>query len=111
MAGSPLALLERQIRKVRRRLFLQHLINSLIFAWLGACTVFAAWWLAKPYALGATAQPWMDWTIGGIAFAVSSAIAVVVAVRRTPPPVTAALSLDERFQLRERVTTSLTLPP
>jgi hypothetical protein len=110
MAGSPVALLERQVRKVRRRLFLQHLVNGLIFAWLGACAVFAAWWLAKPYALGASAQLWMDWAVGGIAFVVSTVIAVVLAARRTPPPVTAALSLDERFQLRERVTTSLTLP-
>src|SRR5262245_43823171 len=110
MAGSPVPLLERQVRKVRRRLFLQHLVNGLVFAWLGACAVFAAWWLAKPYALGASAQPWMDWTVGAIAFVVSSIIATIVALRRTPSTVTAALSLDERFQLRERVTTSLTLP-
>ena len=55
MAGSPVSLLERQVRKVRRRLFLQHLVNGLVLGWLGACAVFAAWWLARPYALGANA--------------------------------------------------------
>src|SRR5436189_5260635 len=111
MAGPPVTLLERQVRKVRRRLFMQHLVNGLIFGWLGACAVFAGWWLARPFAITPNQQPWFDWTVGIALFVVATIAATADAVRRTPSLEAAALSLDERFQLRERVTTSLTLPP
>src|SRR5262245_7957130 len=111
MSGTSTAMLERQVNKVRRRLFVQNCVNGLIVAWVAACAVMAAWLLARPYWPGDSAQPWMDWTVGGLAFGISSLAAVVLARRNTPAPVQAALSLDERFQLRERVTTSLTLSP
>src|SRR5262245_48994030 len=111
MAGSPVALLERQVGKVRRRLFLQHLVNGLIFAWLAACALFALWWLARPYVFVSAVPPWIDWTVGSVLFVLATINAVVIAARRTPSAVDAALFLDHRFQLRERVTTSLMLEP
>jgi hypothetical protein len=111
MSGKSTVMLERQVQKVRRRLFVQGCVNGLIVAWISACAAIAAWLLAKPLLLGASAKPWMDWAVGGAVFAVSSLSALIWAYRRVPAPVHAALSLDERFQLRERVTTSLTLSP
>jgi hypothetical protein len=109
MAGSSHAMLERQVRKVRRRMFIQAAVNGLIVACVAACGVLAGWLLAKPHFLGDSVRPWMDWAVGGAAFAISTLGAMIWAYRSTPAPVEAALSLDERFQLRERVTTSLTL--
>ncbi len=109
MAPNPKLMLERQVQKVRRQMFMQAAVNGLIVGWLAACGVVAIWFLAKPFALGENASPWMDWAIGGAAAALSTIAALIWAYRKTPAPVQAALSLDERFQLRERVTTSLTL--
>jgi hypothetical protein len=111
MTGSPVLVLERQVNRVRRRLFLQLLLNRLVIALTIGCALMAVWVLAKPYALGEHFRPWMDWAVGGSIFAVAVAVAVGLSIRRLPDKVSAALSLDERFQLRERVTTSLMLSP
>jgi hypothetical protein len=107
----PTSMLERQVQKVRRRMFVQNCVNSLIVAWISACAAMAGWLLLKPYMVGNSPQPWMDWAVGGTALGVFSLAAILWARRRTPAPIQAALSFDERFQLRERVTTSLTLSP
>src|SRR5262245_46374962 len=110
MASAPQSLLDRQVRRVRRRLFIQACLNRLIVAAVVACALFAVWVLAKPYALGVT-KPWVDWAVGGGVFSLAAIVAVVLAVRRAPTSVEAALSLDQRFNLRERVTTSLMMRP
>lgn len=109
MSSLTHVLLKRQIQRVRRRLFMQLCVNRLIVALVAACAAFAVWFLAKPWVLGHSTKPWMDWAVGGLAFALSSAVAIVLAWRKMPDEVAAALALDERFQLRERVTTTLTL--
>ena len=106
---NPTTMLERQVRKVRRRLFIQAALNGLVVAWLAVCAVLALWLLAKPYILGGALNSSLDWIVGGVAFGVGAIAALIWAYRHTPATVQAALSLDERFQLRERVTTSLTL--
>jgi len=111
MATSSVPFLDWQVNRVRRRMFFQHLVNASIVAWVVACAAFAGWWLARPHVLGATLQPWMDWTAGVGIFAVATIVAVVLSIRRTPNAIFAALSLDDRFQLRERVTTSMLLTP
>jgi hypothetical protein len=111
MAGAPSNWLGWQVRRVRRRLFLQNLVNATIIAWLVGCAIFAAWWLARPYLFEGAPRPWADWAAGSTIFVVASLAAIIIAWRRSPSPISAALSLDERFQLRERVTTSLTLAP
>ena len=47
MASVPVSLLDRQVRKVRRRLFLQSCLNRLIVAWVSACAVMAVWLLME----------------------------------------------------------------
>jgi hypothetical protein len=111
MSGSPVLILERQVNRVRRRLFLQLLLNRLVLALVIGCALMAIWVLARPYALGERLRPWMDWTAGSGIFGLAVISAILLAMRRLPDKVSAALALDERFQLRERVTTSLMLSP
>ena len=110
MASASNTLLDRQVRTVRRRLLIQACINRLIVALVIACALTAMWVLAKPYALGVT-KPGVDWAVGGGIFAAATLAAIVLAVRQAPSAVDAALSLDHRFNLRERVTTTLTMRP
>ncbi len=108
MALAPL--LQRQIIRVRRRLFVQQLLTYLVWTWLVALIASAVWFLAQPLLLD-DAPTWLRWTVLGSGLGVGTVLAVGLAVLKAPSVVTAALSLDERFQLRERVTTSLTLEP
>jgi hypothetical protein len=100
--------LDRQVARVRRRLFLQGLLEALVGAWLGALVLAAGWFLAGPY-LQPDAASWLRWAIAGGIVAIATLLAVVLSARRMPSRVAAALALDERFNLKERVTTSLTL--
>ncbi len=109
MPRSTATTLERQVARVRRRLFLQNLLVLLVWAWAGALAVGVAWFLAQPYVLR-DALPWYRWAVLGGAVGLATLGAVALAVWRRPSPVVAALSLDERFGLKERATTALTLP-
>jgi hypothetical protein len=110
MASPIPSLLERQVARVQRRLFLQTLLNVLIGCWSGAFVLAAAWFLIQPWLL-ADPAPGLRWAIAGGILGVATVSAGVLAALRTPPRIAAALSLDERFGLKERVTTSLTLAP
>src|SRR5262245_18390514 len=109
MASIPVPALEKQVKRVRRRLFLQACVNRLIVAWTIGCVLMAAWVLAKPYVFTVSAKPWLDWAAGSAIFALATITSIVLAIRSTPSLVASALALDQRFKLRERVTTSLTL--
>ncbi len=109
MARSTPPLLHRQIARVGRRLFAQTLLNALAWCWAAALLLTLAWFLVQPLAFAA--PEWLRWAVAGGALAVGAAAAVVFAVVRAPSRLAAALSLDEKFGLRERVTTSLTLTP
>ena len=105
VAPSPL---HRQLGRVSRRLFIQKLVDSLAWSWAGALLVAAVWFLVQPYALGQQSE-WLRWAIAGGLLGISTVVAVVVAILRAPNQLSAALELDGRFGLRERVTTSMTL--
>src|SRR5258708_7695817 len=108
MAQSTPWLLDRQINRVRRRLFLQQLLVYLAWGWLGALLVATVWFLAQPLLIQ-DAPAWLRWTVLSGCMGAATLGAVAWGVFNAPSALTAALSLDERFQLRERVTTSLTL--
>ncbi len=105
VAPSPL---HRQLGRVSRRLFIQKLVDALAWSWAGALLVAAVWFLVQPYALGQQSE-WLRWTVAGGLLGISTVAAVVVAILQAPNQLTAALELDGRFGLRERVTTSMTL--
>ena len=108
MALSSAPPLDRQLARVRRRLFVQTLLHSLVWCWLASLACAAGWFLAEPYAVPGAASS-LRWTIAGSLASAGGIAAVVWAVRRTPSRVAAALAFDERFNLKERVTTTLTL--
>lgn len=108
MARSSAKLLDHQLACVRRRLFLQTLLQMLIWCWLVSLAGAAAWFLAEPYAVH-DAAPSLRWMIAGSLLGAGAVLAVVLAGVRTPSRIAAALALDERFNLKERVTTTLTL--
>jgi len=99
-----------QVARVRRRLFLQSWITRTIQMWLSALALAAIWFLVQPYVV-LDAAPWLRWTVLGGLIGLASVLAVVWTLLTSPSAVAAALELDQRFQLKERATTALTLAP
>jgi hypothetical protein len=110
MAHTTQSHLRRQLGRVSRRLFAQDLVDALIWCSAGALVVSVLWFLAQPYLLE-NPPTWLRWAVAGGVLAVALAIAVTKSVLRRTTDLAAALSLDERFGLRERVTTALSLSP
>jgi hypothetical protein len=104
----PRSLLDRQVARVRRRLFLQTLLEMLVWSWIGALALSAVWLLIQPYLLAEAPARHQEMAIG-ITIGAGAGVAVVLAFLWRPSPVLAALALDERFALKERVTTTLML--
>jgi uncharacterized coiled-coil DUF342 family protein len=109
MAGSHLSV-ERQLARVSRRLFLQTILDLLVWCWAGALVVAAGWFLIQPFALESP-PAWLRWAVAGGLVGAATLLAVVLAVFRAPSRLAAALLVDERFGLKERVTTTFTLTP
>jgi len=110
MASAKQTPLQQQVGRVRRRLFLQTLLNGLIWCWAGAILLSAGWFLAQPYLLQGPPNG-LRWAVAGALLGAGTVLAVILGLWRAPPRLTAALSLDSAFGLKERVTTSLTLAP
>jgi uncharacterized coiled-coil DUF342 family protein len=81
-----------------------------MWSWAIGLALGAAWFIAQPYLTTIVSDEWRL-PIAGILLTVASVTGIIVAVLRAPPRVVAALLFDERFGLKERVTTSLTLAP
>jgi hypothetical protein len=108
MAHAPLSLLEQQVARVQRRLFLLVLAQLLFRCLAVALALTAAWFLLQPHL---PAAAWLRQGVPSALLAVAVGASLVLAWRRCPSRLGAALLLDERFGLKERVTTSLSLPP
>src|SRR5690242_13831055 len=93
-------LLHRQVAHAARRLFLQTLLNALIWCWVAALAVSAAAFLVQLYLLGAPIDG-RCWAVAGAALGVGAILAVVLAILQAPSRLAAALLLDERFGLKE----------
>src|SRR5262245_34295641 len=107
MAASPL---EIRVRQARRRLFGQLLLNRIGLAWGCALAVGLIWFLVGPFVL--PNQPdYLKWVVLAVAGGLGTVIAIWTAVRSTPSSLAAALAVDERFELQERVTTAVSLAP
>jgi hypothetical protein len=107
VAASPI---DRSIQTAKRRLVGQLLLNRVCVALTVAGIAAFAWFLIQPFALPEISETWRMRIPGG--FAVVSVIAGIVgALRAAPSPVNVALAIDQRFELRERVTTAVALSP
>ncbi len=102
------SLLDRQLTRVRVRLFLSSLLTLLAWSWLTAVLLAACCILIQPWVLPGAAEN-ARWLLAGGLGALATLIAVALTIRRAPSLVGASLALDERFGLKERVTTSRTL--
>ncbi len=102
--------LELRIRQTRRRLFTQTLLNRLGVAWGLALLAGIAWFLVEP-AVAPSADESVKWLVLGGLGAIGTSFAIWLARRAAPSPLSAALALDQRFQLNERATTALGLAP
>jgi uncharacterized coiled-coil DUF342 family protein len=110
MARPQLSPLQRQIARVSRRLFLQTMLGCLLWCWAAALATTAAWFVAQPFLAVTVGDAWRLPIAGGLV-GLATLVAMVLAVLKAPPRLAAALLLDEKFGLKERVTTSLTLAP
>jgi hypothetical protein len=108
MSSPVLSSVERQIRRVARRLSLQRFLDLLIWCWTGALALTAVWFFLQPYLVD-EAPDWLRWAVGGGVLGLATILAAALTYLRTPSPLTTALALDEKFALQERVTTFLAL--
>jgi uncharacterized coiled-coil DUF342 family protein len=100
----------RAVRAARRRLFLQALLNRLAAGWAVALLAALGWLLAEPWLFDAP-PPNLKWVVAGGCVLAATLAAIILAVRAMPSAFAAALELDARFGLKERVTTALGLRP
>jgi len=110
MTSPQPSLLETQVNRVNRRLFVQSLLNRLVLCWSVALAASLLWFLIQPFAIGGAAS-WLRWSVAGGLVLVATIVAIVLTALRAPSKLASALSLDERFGLKERVTTLLSLTP
>src|SRR5581483_10717846 len=108
MARTTPTPVRKQLGRVRRRLFAQRAVDVLLVTWIVALCCTAVWFIIQPYLI-VNAPAWLRWAVLAGSLALASIAALIVAIATRPTPVDAALALDQRFALRERVTTSVCL--
>jgi hypothetical protein len=102
--------LETRVRQARRRLLTQTLLNRLGLAWGCALAVGLLWFLVGPIVLPG-APTYLKWAVLGGAGGLGTVLALWASLRAAPSPLAAALAIDQRFDLKERVTTAVSLTP
>jgi hypothetical protein len=110
MVNPTRALVEKQIRRVRVRLFVHVAVQSLVLCGAIGFFVTMLWFLVRPFAFADFGDT-VRWGVPAAMLGISTLAGLVLAWMRRPSRVTSALALDERFGLKERVTTFLTLAP
>lgn len=103
--------LHQQVARARRRLITEQFLGRLVSCVLAALVV-AAIAVAVPRVIAIAELPehWdAGWIIGSLAFALAGAI--VWTILRHRSPLDAAIEIDRRFDLRERIASSLSLSP
>jgi uncharacterized coiled-coil DUF342 family protein len=110
MEQSQQSLMSQQINRVSRRLAAQLFVARLTWCWAAALAAAAMWFLLEPVLL-AEPPDWLRWSVAGGLVGIATGVAGLLTSLAAPSRVFAALSLDEQFGLKERVTTSLMLTP
>src|SRR5438105_3390134 len=100
--------IEMRVNRARRRLIIQSLVGQLAVAWAAGLLLTAGWMLAEPHVL-ASPPDWLWWVVLGGTVGTLMLLAIIQTIRRAPTSSDAALALDERFGLRERAVTVLSL--
>lgn len=107
---AQLSFVDRSVRIALRRLVGQSLLNHLSL-WLGVSVGLALVWFVVQPLLLESPPVWLRWIVLTGLTAVGAGMGVWQTVRKAPTRQQAALEVDSRFDLRERVTTALALTP
>jgi hypothetical protein len=110
MDNSLRSIVERQVRRVRWRLFARSVLHGLLLSWSVALALVALWLVTAALLLPGAGEA-LRWGVVGGLLGVGTVVGVLLGWVRTPTLVASALALDEQFALKERVTTLLTLTP
>ncbi len=120
MADSTRALVEKQLGRVRRRLLLQIAVESVLLTAAVGLLASVLWFVVRPFTVAGYHIQWGGWLevsgesirwgvpIGMLALSVGAGL--ILAWMRRPSDIASSLAMDERFGLKQRVTTFLTLP-
>src|SRR3954469_2008052 len=103
--------LRKQVARARRRLIIEQFLGRLIWCLLGALSL-AAIAIAVPRVAVIEGLP-LNWDYGWVigAFAAAICVAGIWTLLSNRSPIDAAIEIDRRFDLRERVASSLSLTP
>ena len=106
MAVSPI---DSSVRVARSRLLRQSFVNHLGIGWAVALVLTLAWFVAQPMLLE-NPPPSLRWIVLGAGLSLGLVVAIVRTRMGAPTDERVALEIDNRFQLRERITTAVALP-
>lgn len=103
--------LQKQVARARRRLILEQFAGRMVWCLLAALIVAViAVAVPRVIAIENLTEQWdKAWLIGSLVSAFVVAIAWTIASKRSP--LDAAIEIDRRFDLRERIASSLSLSP
>ncbi len=101
--------IDRSVRIARTRLFRQAFVNSLGTCWVVGLVLILGWFVAQPMLLENPPEA-LRWIVLGVGLALGLVAAAVRTRLAAPSTERVALEIDNRFQLRERVTTAVALP-
>ena len=102
--------LQRQVRRAQRRLAAQRLVGALGWCWFVSLLAALALVVAEKFhPLGFAAWTWAGGALGG-AMVAGLIAALAWALWTRQRPLAAAIELDRRFQLKERVSSTLAMP-
>ncbi|MBN2477556.1 MAG: hypothetical protein JXB62_23315 [Pirellulales bacterium] len=98
--------LKKQVRRAHRRMGFQRLAGVLGWCWFATLLIaLVLITVDKFYRLGV--EPW-GWVVGALALGTAMAVVWIVVTRRSS--LGAAIEIDHRFGLKERVSSTLALP-
>jgi hypothetical protein len=106
--SAALSPLHDRVTRVRRRLIYQLFSDVLVWSSVAALILASIWFLVGPRLID-TPSSWLRWGVAGGLILLSVVVAAVVTWWRAPSMQEAALLIDDRFNLKERVTTALGL--
>jgi len=103
--------IRKQVARARRRLWVELFVNRLIRCWF-VTLLMAAVAIAVPRLVAIENLPaqWTAWWMGG-AIGAGLLVALVWTWLRGRSELEAAMEIDRRFELKERIASSLSLPP
>src|SRR5262245_48977850 len=96
VARIPSTPFRRQLGRVRRRLFLQRLLDVVVWASVAALSLIGIWLLVEPFA-ARQGPAWLRLAVCSGVAAVAVVLSGVVAWRTRPAAISAALALDAHF--------------